>query len=121
MTETFAPPTRFAVPGRIAVNSQDAARWQTATLTGIRRETPHAATFRFAVPQWLGHLPGQHLMLRLTAEDGYRAQRHYSLASPPDDSGHIELTLDHEEPGFWEQNGYHARGNPWEEQRYSGD
>lgn len=29
--------------------------------------------------------------------------------------------LDHEEPGFWEQNGYHARGNPWEEQRYSGD
>ena len=29
--------------------------------------------------------------------------------------------LDHDEPGFWEQNGYHARGNPWEEQRYSGD
>lgn len=29
--------------------------------------------------------------------------------------------LDHDEPGFWEGNGYHARGNPWEEQRYSGD
>ena len=29
--------------------------------------------------------------------------------------------LDHDEPGFWEKNGYHARGNPWEEQRYSGD
>ena len=95
----FVPPTRFAVPGRIAVSNRAAATWQTATLTEIRRETPHAATFRFAVPQWLGHLPGQHLMLRLTAEDGYVAQRHYSIASAPDDSGHIELTLDHVEGG----------------------
>ncbi|MFF4315144.1 ferredoxin reductase [Streptomyces sp. 900105755] len=101
MTETttseaaFAPPTRFAVPGRIEVGGQAAAEWQPATITGIRRETPHAATFRFAVPAWAGHLPGQHLMLRLTAPDGYTAQRHYSLASAPDGSGHIELTLDH--------------------------
>ncbi|MEG3628332.1 ferredoxin reductase [Streptomyces poriticola] len=102
MTETaaravpsFTPPTRFAVPGRIAASEREAARWQTATLTEIRRETPRAATFRFAVPGWVGHLPGQHLMLRLTAPDGYVAQRHYSLASAPDDRGHIELTLDH--------------------------
>ncbi|MFE5030899.1 ferredoxin reductase [Streptomyces sp. NPDC056683] len=101
MTETttteaaFAPPTRFAVPGRIEVGGQAAAEWQPATITGIRRETPHAATFRFAVPAWAGHLPGQHLMLRLTAADGYTAQRHYSLASAPDGSGHVELTLDH--------------------------
>ncbi|MGW1761592.1 ferredoxin reductase [Streptomyces mirabilis] len=99
MTDTFVPPTRFAVPGRIAVSNRAAATWQTATLTEIRRETPGAATFRFAVPEWTGHLPGQHLMLRLTAEDGYVAQRHYSLASPPDDAGHIELTLDHVEGG----------------------
>ncbi|WP_330309984.1 MULTISPECIES: ferredoxin reductase [unclassified Streptomyces] len=99
MTETFVPPTRFAVPGRIAVSNRAAATWQTATLTEIRRETPHAATFRFAVPHWTGHLPGQHLMLRLRAEDGYLAQRHYSIASPPDDAGHIELTLDHVEGG----------------------
>ncbi|MFJ3307003.1 ferredoxin reductase [Streptomyces sp. NPDC086549] len=99
MTETFTPPTRFAVPGRIAVSEQAAATWQTATLIEIRRETPYAATFRFAVPAWAGHLPGQHLMLRLTAEDGYVAQRHYSIASAPDDSGHIELTLDHVEGG----------------------
>jgi ferredoxin-NADP reductase len=91
----FAPPTRFAVPGRIEVGGQAAAEWQPATITGIRRETPHAATFRFAVPAWAGHLPGQHLMLRLTAADGYTAQRHYSLASAPDGSGHIEVTLDH--------------------------
>ncbi|WP_308114737.1 ferredoxin reductase [Streptomyces sp. ISL-12] len=97
MTEQAVSPvprTRFAVPGRIAVDEQVAARWQTATLTEIRRETPRAATFRFAVPGWAGHLPGQHLLLRLTAEDGYTAQRHYSLASAPDGSGHIELTLD---------------------------
>ncbi|MFD7434009.1 ferredoxin reductase [Streptomyces sp. NPDC059861] len=99
MTDTFTPPTRFAVPGRIAVGEGTAGRWQTATLTGIRRETPRAATFRFAVPAWAGHLPGQHLMLRLTAADGYVAQRHYSIASAPDDSGHIELTLDHVEGG----------------------
>ncbi|MGW8064268.1 ferredoxin reductase [Streptomyces ziwulingensis] len=87
------------MPGRIEVNGRVAGTWQTATLTEIRRETPRASTFRFAVPGWAGHLPGQHLMLRLTAADGYVAQRHYSLASAPDDSGHIELTLDHVEDG----------------------
>ncbi|MFE3849790.1 ferredoxin reductase [Streptomyces griseorubiginosus] len=99
MTDTFVPATRFAVPGRIAVSNRAAALWQTATLTEIRRETPYASTFRFAVPGWQGHLPGQHLMLRLRAQDGYTAQRHYSIASPPEDTGHIELTLDHVEGG----------------------
>lgn len=98
-TGAFVPVTSFAVPGRIAVSGQTAATWREATLTGVRRETPRAATFRFAVPGWPGHLPGQHLMLRLTAADGYVAQRHYSIASPPDDTGHIELTLDHVEGG----------------------
>ncbi|MEU9986875.1 ferredoxin reductase [Streptomyces sp. NPDC048045] len=93
-TTTFTAPARFAVPGRIAVGEQTASVWQTATLTEVRRETPRAATFRLAVPGWAGHLPGQHLMLRLTAGDGYVAQRHYSIASAPDASGHIELTLD---------------------------
>jgi ferredoxin-NADP reductase len=99
VTETFTPPTRFAVPGRIAVSEQAATVWQTATLTEIRRETARASTFRLAVPGWPGHLPGQHLQLRLTAPDGYVAQRHYSIASAPDDGGHIELTLDHVEGG----------------------
>ncbi|MGY6022565.1 ferredoxin reductase [Streptomyces spinosirectus] len=94
-SEAFTPPTRFAVPGRIGVSAESAAVWHTATLTEIRRETPRAATFRFAVPGWAGHLPGQHLLVRLTAEDGYAAQRHYSIASAPDDTGHVELTLDH--------------------------
>ncbi|MFF4040161.1 ferredoxin reductase [Streptomyces sp. NPDC001816] len=116
MTETtattdFTPATRFAVPGRIAVSNQTASVWQTATLTEIRRETPHAATFRLAVPDWPGHLPGQHLMLRLTAKDGYVAQRHYSIASAPDDFGHIELTLDHV-PGGEVSGWFHTVARP---------
>ncbi|MFF7762309.1 ferredoxin reductase [Streptomyces griseorubiginosus] len=119
MTETFVPATRFAVPGRIAVSNRSAALWQTATLTEIRRETPHASTFRFAVPDWQGHLPGQHLMLRLTAQDGYTAQRHYSIASPPEDTGHIELTLDHVEGG--EVSGwFHTEAAPGDEVQVRG-
>ncbi|MFE5242932.1 MULTISPECIES: ferredoxin reductase [unclassified Streptomyces] len=95
MTDTFTPATRFAVPGRIVSSNRAAASWQRATLTEIRHETPDAATFRFDVPGWSGHVPGQHLMLRLTAEDGYTAQRHYSIASAPDADGQVELTLDH--------------------------
>ncbi|MET8488974.1 ferredoxin reductase [Streptomyces tendae] len=121
MTETathtagaFTPPTRFAVPGRIEVNGRVAGTWQTATLTEIRPETPRASTFRLAVPGWAGHLPGQHLMLRLTAADGYRAQRHYSLASAPDESGHIELTLDRVPDG--EVSGwFHTEAQPGDE------
>ncbi|WP_030778794.1 ferredoxin reductase [Streptomyces sp. NRRL S-920] len=93
--DIFVPPTRFAVPGRIAVSGGAAALWQRALITDIRRETPAVSTFRLKVPDWQGHLPGQHLMLRLTAADGYVAQRHYSIASAPDGSGEIELTLDH--------------------------
>ncbi|MGA4842977.1 ferredoxin reductase [Streptomyces sp. G45] len=95
----FVPPTAFAVPGRIAVSEQAASHWQRALITEIRRETRAAATFRLKVPDWAGHLPGQHLMLRLTAPDGYVAQRHYSLASAPDGSGEIELTVDHVDGG----------------------
>ncbi|MFH8290636.1 ferredoxin reductase [Streptomyces sp. NPDC018059] len=94
-TDRFVPPTRFAVPGRIAVSNRAAALWQRALITEIRRETAAVSTFRLKVPDWQGHLPGQHLMLRLTAADGYVAQRHYSIASAPDGSGEIELTLDH--------------------------
>jgi ferredoxin-NADP reductase len=91
----FVPPTRFAVPGRIAVPEAASSVWRPAVIAGIHRETPRASTFRLAVPGWAGHLPGQYLTLRLTAPDGYTAQRNYSIASAADDSGHIELTVDH--------------------------
>src|SRR4051794_41936795 len=48
---------------------------------------------------WMAHLPGQHYDVRLTAPDGYRAQRSYSVASSPLDEGEIELTIDRLEDG----------------------
>ncbi|MDM7831584.1 ferredoxin reductase [Cellulomonas edaphi] len=56
--------------------------WRVATLVHRRQETPTAATLELDVPGWRGALAGQHVDVRLTAEDGYSAQRSYSLASP---------------------------------------
>jgi ferredoxin-NADP reductase len=68
--------------------------WQIATVTEIKEETPRVKSFRFRVPMWMEHLPGQHYDVRLTAPDGYRAQRSYSIASSPLDQGEVELTID---------------------------
>jgi ferredoxin-NADP reductase len=68
--------------------------WQIGTVTSIRRETPRVKSFVIALPMWLEHLPGQHYEVRLTAADGYRAQRSYSIASSPLDTGEIELTVE---------------------------
>jgi ferredoxin-NADP reductase len=68
--------------------------WQWATVEAIRPENPHVATLRLAVPDRIEHLPGQHYVVRLTAEDGYSASRSYSVASPPEDRGVVELTVD---------------------------
>ena len=58
--------------------------WRTARVLDNRAETPRVRRLVLDVPDWPGHLPGQHVVVRLTAEDGYIAQRSYSLASPPD-------------------------------------
>jgi ferredoxin-NADP reductase len=68
--------------------------WQVATVSSIKRETPTVTSFRLDLPMWMPHLPGQHYDVRLTAPDGYRAQRSYSVASSPLDEGSIELTID---------------------------
>jgi ferredoxin-NADP reductase len=57
-------------------------RWLGATLLGTRRQTRHARTLIFRVPGWIPHLPGEHVEVRLTAPDGYTAQRRYSIAEP---------------------------------------
>jgi ferredoxin-NADP reductase len=67
-------------------------------VVSIREETHRVKTLRFTVAHWPGHLPGQHADVRLTAEDGYRAERSYSIASPPDVEG-LELTVDRLEDG----------------------
>jgi ferredoxin-NADP reductase len=68
--------------------------WQLGTITAIKRETPTVKSFRITVPMWIPQLPGQHYEVRLTAPDGYRAQRSYSVASSPLDEGEVELTID---------------------------
>jgi ferredoxin-NADP reductase len=57
--------------------------WRAATVTEVIRETPHAKTLVMDVPGWPGHTAGQHVDVRLTADDGYQAQRSYSIASAP--------------------------------------
>ena len=59
----------------------------------MRRETPTAATVTLQVPGWPGHEAGQHVDLRLTAEDGYTATRSYSIASVPDGDS-VEVTVE---------------------------
>jgi ferredoxin-NADP reductase len=74
------------------------ATWQEASLVEKRTETPSAATLEFSTDSWPGHRAGQHVDLRLTAEDGYQAERSYSIASPPEDGG-LELTVERLEEG----------------------
>jgi ferredoxin-NADP reductase len=74
-------------------------RWQVGTVTAVTQETPRVKSFRIALPMWMPHLPGQHYVVRLTAPDGYRAQRSYSIASSPLDAGVIDLTIDRLEEG----------------------
>ena len=57
--------------------------WRVATVTAVVDETPRVRTLELEVPGWPGHVAGQHVDVRLTAEDGYRAERAYSLASAP--------------------------------------
>ncbi|WP_327141178.1 FAD-binding oxidoreductase [Nocardia sp. NBC_01327] len=67
-------------------------RWQPAELLAARFETPSARTLTLRVPGWPGHLPGQHVDVRLTAPDGYQAERSYSLAAPADGDT-VQLTV----------------------------
>jgi ferredoxin-NADP reductase len=73
--------------------------WQVATINAIRQETPTVKTFSLALPEWIPHRAGQHYDLRLTAPDGYQAQRSYSIASEPERSGEIDLTVERLEDG----------------------
>jgi ferredoxin-NADP reductase len=57
--------------------------WLDATVAAVVEETPRTRTLALDVPDWPGHRAGQHVDVRLTAEDGYQAARSYSLASPP--------------------------------------
>ncbi len=81
---------RAAVLGRLD--------WQLGELVELVQETPRVASLYLNVPDWPGHAAGQHVDVRLTAEDGYVAERSYSIASPPEDS-RLALTVERLDDG----------------------
>jgi ferredoxin-NADP reductase len=85
-----APPPARAGPRRLA--------WRQAEVIERIAETPRATTLVLDVPGWPGHLAGQHVDIRLTADDGYQAQRSYSIASPPE-VPQLALTVERLERG----------------------
>jgi ferredoxin-NADP reductase len=72
--------------------------WRLATVADVRAETPRTRTLVLDVPRWPGHRAGQHVDVRLTAENGYQAQRSYSIASAPQDA-RVALTIDRLDDG----------------------
>ena len=84
------PATDIAAPARL--------RWLTATVRDVIDETERVRSLVLDVPDWPGHKAGQHVDVRLTAEDGYQAQRSYSIASPPA-AGSLTLTVERIEEG----------------------
>src|SRR5919109_2759778 len=68
--------------------------WQIASVTDIKPETTKVKAFSLTLPMWMRHRAGQHYDIRLTAEDGYQAQRSYSIASEPEREGEVDITVE---------------------------
>jgi ferredoxin-NADP reductase len=81
---------RTALRGRLT--------WQVATVVELLDETAHTKSIVLDPPDWPGHRAGQHVDVRLTADDGYQAQRSYSIASAPEDE-HLVLTVERLDDG----------------------
>ena len=77
---------RRAVSGRLT--------WQLGEVIAMHQETPRVKSITLAVPNWPEHRPGQHIDVRLTAEDGYKAERSYAIASPPQEARRLALTIE---------------------------
>ena len=90
---TTTTATRGASSATGATDRPPADAWRTATVREVVAETPRAVTLVLDVPEWPGHRAGQHVDVRLTAEDGYQAQRSYSIASAPELDA-LELTVE---------------------------
>jgi ferredoxin-NADP reductase len=82
---------RRTVPGRLS--------WQLGEVVATQEETTRAKSITLAVPHWNGHRPGQHVDVRLTAEDGYQAERSYSIASAPRQDQRVTLTVERLDDG----------------------
>lgn len=72
--------------------------WQLSEVAELVQETPRVWSLVLDVPNWHGHLAGQHVDVRLTADDGYQAQRSYSIASAPEDA-RLAITVERLDDG----------------------
>src|ERR1700736_5263507 len=82
---------RTALLGRLS--------WQLGEVVATQAETAQTKSITLAVPAWRGHRAGQHVDVRLTAEDGYQAERSYSIASPPEEQPRVRLTVERLDDG----------------------
>src|SRR5256714_12023145 len=82
---------RTALLGRLS--------WQLAEVVATQAETARTTSITLALPTWMGHRAGQHVDVRLTAEDGYQAERSYSIASPPEEQPRVTLTVERLDDG----------------------
>src|SRR6516162_4352237 len=73
--------------------------WQLTEVINTQTETARTKSIQLAVPTWPGHSPDQHVDVRLTAEDGYRVERSYSIASPPEEHHRVTLTVERLDDG----------------------
>jgi len=92
------PPRPAAGPATPLPSKPRPITWRLANVVDIISETPRVRTLVLDVSDWPGHRAGQHVDVRLTAEDGYQAQRSYSIASPPEDR-HLALTIERLDDG----------------------
>ena len=90
LSHAWGPMARAAVSRRLS--------WRFGTVVRLVDETPRVHSIFLGIPEWQGHRAGQHVDLRLTAEDGYQAQRSYSIASAPED-GLLALTVERLDDG----------------------
>ena len=73
--------------------------WQIGEVVATRPETVRAKSITLDLPGWMGHRAGQHVDVRLTAEDRYQAERSYSIASPPEEAPRVTLTVERLDDG----------------------
>jgi ferredoxin-NADP reductase len=92
------PATSERAPPATLLPTARPIAWRFATVADVVAETPRARTLVLELPGWPGHRAGQHVDVRLTAEDGYQAQRSYSIASPPEET-RVALTVERLEDG----------------------
>jgi ferredoxin-NADP reductase len=82
---------RTALLGRLS--------WQLGEVVATQAETARTTSITLTLPTWMGHRAGQHVDVRLTAADGYQAERSYSIASPPEEQPRVTLTVERLDDG----------------------